>query len=407
MKHIYLINTGARAAQYGIGTYVKQVVEFLKNNSSLHVSVINLNSEEKEFKVMQDNSSVRRFEIPMIGYSGRKTDEERYYRNIVYLMRPHILLSDQNIFHFNYLHHAPLARFFRNIDTNCLIMITIHYFDWCFELRGNVTRFRSLLSKLADEREEKEKRLLDIYERDKSFFQEADRIVCLSIITYQLLHKYYNLSDKKMEVLYNGLKDEAICLNEKERQEQKKALLFHDSDRIILFVGRLDEVKGLDSLIKAFHKVLEEVPDARLIIAGDGNYNFYLKECTNIWNRVIFTGKINKEQLYKFYQIADLGVMPSFHEQCSYVAIEMMMHGIPLIGTDSTGLGEMVGEDSGRLIQLQETEEDVILPIEDLAADIVNMLSSPIDEIRKNSRKRYEMSYLLNDMEHKMITIYN
>lgn len=286
-------------------------------------------------------------------------------------------------------------------------MITIHYFDWCFELRGNVTRFRSLLSKLADEREEKEKRLLDIYERDKSFFQEADRIVCLSIITYQLLHKYYNLSDKKMEVLYNGLKDEAICLNEKERQEQKKALLFHDSDRIILFVGRLDEVKGLDSLIKAFHKVLEEVPDARLIIAGDGNYNFYLKECTNIWNRVIFTGKINKEQLYKFYQIADLGVMPSFHEQCSYVAIEMMMHGIPLIGTDSTGLGEMVGEDSGRLIQLQETEEDVILPIEDLAADIVNMLSSPIDEIRKNSRKRYEMSYLLNDMEHKMITIYN
>lgn len=111
MKHIYLINTGARAAQYGIGTYVKQVVEFLKNNSSLHVSVINLNSEEKEFKVMQDNSSVRRFEIPMIGYSGRKTDEERYYRNIVYLMRPHILLSDQNIFHFNYLHHAPLARF--------------------------------------------------------------------------------------------------------------------------------------------------------------------------------------------------------------------------------------------------------------------------------------------------------
>lgn len=407
MKHIYLINTGARAAQYGIGTYVKQVVEFLKDNSSLQVSVVNLNSEEKEFKVMEDSSGVRCFEIPVAGYSGRKKDEERYYRNVVYLMRSHILLSDQNIFHFNYLHHAPLARLFKSVYADCLVVITIHYLDWCFELKGNSTGFRSLLSKPAEERGEKENTLFDKYERDKSFFQESDRIVCLSINTYRLLGEYYDISDKKITVLYNGLKDEAICLSRNERQKQKMDLLFNELDRLILFVGRLDEIKGANYLIKAFREVLKKVPDARLIIIGDGNYNFYLKECTDIWNKVIFTGKIDKEKLYKFYQIADIGVMPSFHEQCSYVAIEMMMHGIPLIGTDTTGLGEMIGEEHGRLVRLQETESDVILPVDDLVSDMVNMLLSPADEMREKSREKYEMNYLLSEMEHKMMAIYN
>ena len=50
---------------------------------------------------------------------------------------------------------------------------------------------------------------------------------------------------------------------------------------------------------------------------------------------------MDKNLLFEFYQIADVGVMPSFHEQCSYVAIEMMMMGVPLITSDSTGLKEM------------------------------------------------------------------
>ena len=58
----------------------------------------------------------------------------------------------------------------------------------------------------------------------------------------------------------------------------------------------------------------------------------------------MFTGKLSKQELYQFYQIADVGVMLSKHEQCSFVAIEMMMHGIPIIASDSTGLDEMVSD---------------------------------------------------------------
>lgn len=65
-------------------------------------------------------------------------------------------------------------------------------------------------------------------------------------------------------------------------------------------------------------------------------------ECDDIYMNVIWTGLINKEKLYELYTIADMGIMPSFHEQCSYVAIEMMMHGLPIIGSTSTGLYEMI-----------------------------------------------------------------
>lgn len=73
------------------------------------------------------------------------------------------------------------------------------------------------------------------------------------------------------------------------------------------------------------------------------------------WSKIIFSGRLPKELIYKFYQIADVGILPSFAEQCSYVAIEMMMHGLPIVGTDSTGLSEMIIDgENGYKVNLNE-----------------------------------------------------
>lgn len=118
---------------------------------------------------------------------------------------------------------------------------------------------------------------------------------------------------------------------------------FLDSkEKLILFVGRLDDIKGLDLLIQAFRKILIDGNTVRLIIIGDGNFEYYINQGSDISAKITYVGKISKERLYSYYQVADIGVIPSFHEQCSYVAIEMMMFGLPIIGTDSTGLNEMI-----------------------------------------------------------------
>ena len=86
----------------------------------------------------------------------------------------------------------------------------------------------------------------------------------------------------------------------------KQSLSFDAEDSIILFVGRLDSIKGVDFLIKAFRRVLDVHPHARLILAGDGSFNTYLKECSGIHSRITFTGKVDKEELYQYYRIADV-----------------------------------------------------------------------------------------------------
>lgn len=115
-----------------------------------------------------------------------------------------------------------------------------------------------------------------------------------------------------------------------------------NAQRNILFVGRLDEIKGLKYLILAFEEIAGKHPDTHLVIVGDGDFQPYLVQGRKLKERVAFLGKMQYDEVDDVYKSAYIGVMPSFHEQCSYTAIEMMRHGIPIVGTDSTGLGEML-----------------------------------------------------------------
>jgi glycosyltransferase involved in cell wall biosynthesis len=143
-------------------------------------------------------------------------------------------------------------------------------------------------------------------------------------------------------LISNGLKDEAVILSEEGKIQLKKQLYFLKKEKIILFVGRLDEIKGLDFLILSFKQIIKKKSNCRLVVIGDGDFYIYLKKSMDYWNKITFIGHLEKEKLYKFYQVADVGVLPSFHEQCSYVAIEMLMFGIPLIVVDTTGGAESV-----------------------------------------------------------------
>jgi glycosyltransferase involved in cell wall biosynthesis len=101
----------------------------------------------------------------------------------------------------------------------------------------------------------------------------------------------------------------------------------------------------------------------------------------------------DRHHLYELYTIADPGVMPSLHEQCSYVAIEMMTHGISLIAGNSTGLNEMMEESvSGLHVPVAEHPDKVDMDTALLAEKMLCLLQN--DEERKqmsiNARKRYE-----------------
>ena len=118
------------------------------------------------------------------------------------------------------------------------------------------------------------------------------------------------------------------------------------------------------------------------------------------------TGRLNKEQVYDFYQIADIGVMPSMHEQCSYVAIEMMMFGLPMIISTTTGLKEMMpNENFGYTFNMESNSDETRRKLALLIEKVLESPSWKRKKMRKSSRLSYEENYSVHDMQKKYINL--
>lgn len=176
-----------------------------------------------------------------------------------------------------------------------------------------------------------------------------------------------------------------------------------------MYAGRLDEIKGVSCLIKAFKEVLEREPDSRLWIIGDGAYDPLLKEAGGIWKKLCFTGLISQEHLFELYSIADIGVIPSLFEPFGYAAVEMMMHGLPVVATATTGLDEIVEDGvSGLKVQVAVRDNTNKVDTGMLAQKIVFLLQNPgeRERIGHNGRNRYLEKFTTATMCEMMMDCY-
>lgn len=156
---------------------------------------------------------------------------------------------------------------------------------------------------------------------------------------------------------------------------------------------------------------MTHLPDSRLVIAGDGPIEKDLyKLAAPYWSRITFTGFINQNQLYRLFSIADIGVLPSLHEEFGLVAIEMMMCKLPIIVNDSTGLSELVenGIDGLKFTIKRETayKRDSIHRIAD---QIVNLLNNKSlrGSVAVNAREKFVKEYSLPRFRKQLIVFYN
>lgn len=179
-------------------------------------------------------------------------------------------------------------------------------------------------------------------------------------------------------------------------------------ERVILFVGRIDEMKGLSYLIKAFREVLKQHADCRLVIVGSGNYDLFFREAKNISTKVTFVGFLEKDELYELYQIADLGVVPSLFEPFGYVPVEMMIHKLPIVATATSGLNEVVDDTCGLKVPLVRRCDKTEVDTGVLTENISYLLSYSEDSVQlgMNGRERYEKMYTSEIFGQNMYALY-
>ena len=137
--------------------------------------------------------------------------------------------------------------------------------------------------------------------------------------------------------------------------------------------SRLEEIKGMDLVIPAFARLRAQLPNARLLVVGDGSLRESMQrqaEELRIQEAVEWAGRQPQELLAAFYDRMDLFWMPSRSEGFGLSALEAMARGCPVIASDVGGLPEL----------LQEGVCGILVPAEDidsLAEQSLQLLSSP------------------------------
>ena len=398
-RHIVILDKVCRSAIYGIGSYLEQIKICFSQFDNTFIHIIWLNSEVSVCEIKSDREFLEEIMLPSYDQVP-SCHIARYYRSCWYLLRSFLQIEKEAPVYFflNHTKYYLLVPEIKQTFPQSIVYFTIHYQKWCFLLDGQVAALRSLLSKQEQELQGMERDIWHSFQEEQSAYRSVDRVVSLSRFTSGLLQQVYQIPAHKIDLVYNGMADVAP-VGPRDKESLKKELGFPSGERIILFVGRLDPVKGVHLLLRAFMALSEELPDCRLILAGDGNLLPYLQACDRHWGRITFTGRLGKERLYQLYQMADIGVMPSLHEQCSYTAIEMMMFGIPLIASTTTGLKEMIRENvNGLLFEMRdEADEGATRQLQILMKEL---LTDPqrLAGLQQGARSVYEEVYSLEKM---------
>ena len=200
----------------------------------------------------------------------------------------------------------------------------------------------------------------------------ANELIVPTNKIYKLFKEKYEFT-KNIHIIPTGIEVERFFVenvNKKDVEFLRKKLDIKRKDFVILFVGRLAEEKNIEFLINAEKKLLEENPNIRLLIVGDGpDKEKYEKmaESLELGDRVIFNGKAAWEEVPIYYQVADLFATASKSETQGLTVIEAMASGTtPLCIKDDSFMGTITDELNGRIF---ETEEQYINQVLELASN--------------------------------------
>ncbi len=172
---------------------------------------------------------------------------------------------------------------------------------------------------------------------------ESSEVIVNSKFMKNDLQRLFGLPYEKISVVANGVNTTSYTGVERDYEFRRQYAA--DNEKIILFMGRLVYEKGVQHLISAMPKILDNYHDAKLIIAGKGGMLDELKaqvEVMGLSQKVYFTGYLNAKQVSKMYKCADISVFPSTYEPFGIVALEAMLAGIPTVVSDVGGLNEIV-----------------------------------------------------------------
>ena len=312
----------------GARTYANELLGYLSTQQGIAIHEVHLESSSYQEYTELKEESITSIHIPKVK---RKINTlEKYAQRCIDLMAPLLRGKDNLIFHLNYSTQIKFGLEARS-RFDAQIVYTLHYLPNYFSSFAMETVNPNEVTTTGDV-------------LDKQIADKADRIICVTRFASEMLHQHYQTPQSKLHLIYNGsgsLSEKNSQQNKGSKEQLKQQLGFLPDNPIILFVGRLMHGKGVEKLITAFNSLCNDFPNIHLVLVGGGKPAPFMQLAQENIGRIIFTGKLPFEKVEQLYQLADMGVIPSDFEQCSYVALEMMKYQLPIVASDVPGMKEL------------------------------------------------------------------
>ncbi len=211
----------------------------------------------------------------------------------------------------------------------------------------------------------------EILEREKVGLAAADRVIAVSQHLKNQLVERYGVDPSKVRVIYNAV-----------RPTGRLATLA-GSQAIVLYLGRLAAMKGVDTFLRAAARAAPSAPGCVFVVAGSGpEYPRLLTLAAHlgIADRVLFLGQVTEEERDILLASASVFVLPSVVEPFGIAALEAMSAGVPAIVSKTSGVAEMA--ESVFAVDFWDVDE--------FASRIVELLEYPVLRKTMGERGRWD-----------------
>ena len=242
-------------------------------------------------------------------------------------------------------------------------------------------------------------------ETEQGIVGKADALIASTELEKDELIRYYQADPEKIHVVIPGV--DHRLFRPKNKAFSRRKLSLPPNKKIILFVGRIDPVKGINLLIEAAGEIEAEV----ILIGGDIKSRRFWQnrevkrikeniESKKLESRIKFLGSKAHRLLPWFYSAADLVVLPSVYESFGLVILEAMACAAPIIASRSGGLKYLI--EDGKTGVFFESGNSA-----DLAEKLKKLLLSEKQLVQMGTRAYWEsQKYCWDKQAVKMVEVY-
>ena len=234
----------------------------------------------------------------------------------------------------------------------------------------------------------------------KRWYRPNDDFDC-EVILWGCDHKVFrppNIDDESEQLEHERIRNKYNCGDE--------ASLNYSSETktpMLLAVGRLVARKGYMTLLRAMPRILENNPNAKLVIVGRGHMKSSLEKTAKklgISESIFIQSSLSFEELAQHFRSADLVVYPSYYEGQGLIPLESLASGTPVATVDQEPLTEMVDDTVGGLFKRGDPE--------DLARCVNEMLASSETSDKANlGRERVHSKYTYDHNANDYVAVFN